>query len=166
MIWLWIWNWVQPRHSKTSPPPKSPHTCSHTPQCLSELKLQLQSSFETEESSPEREQRPSELVKLLPAVFSDDQVVAPANTETIEEVSESPCLPNGLQYNTNCPLSQELRDQRLETRRFCTIYLAVYITIAFWHDKNAFVLSFYSLFHLLTWGFLFFSPLSIMGFKM
>eukprot|EP00063_Salmo_salar_P047410 XP_014022245.1 PREDICTED: mitogen-activated protein kinase kinase kinase 5-like [Salmo salar] len=87
---------------------------------LPELKLQLQSSFETEESSPEREQRPSELVKLLPAVFSDDQVVAPANTETIEEVSESPCLPNGLQYNTNCPLSQELRDLRLETRRLLT----------------------------------------------
>ncbi|CDQ80206.1 unnamed protein product [Oncorhynchus mykiss] len=52
---------------------------------LPELKLQLQSSFETKESSPERGQRPSELVKLLPAVFSDDQVAAPADTETIEE---------------------------------------------------------------------------------
>ncbi|XP_064804667.1 mitogen-activated protein kinase kinase kinase 5-like [Oncorhynchus masou masou] len=87
---------------------------------LPELKLQLQSSFETDESSPEREQQPSELAELLPAVLSDDQVVAPANTEPIEEVSESPCLPNGLQYNTNCPLSQELRDLRLETRRLLT----------------------------------------------
>uniref|UniRef100_A0A8C7TPA4 mitogen-activated protein kinase kinase kinase n=1 Tax=Oncorhynchus mykiss TaxID=8022 RepID=A0A8C7TPA4_ONCMY len=98
---------------------------------LPELKLQLQSSFETEESSPEREQQPSELAELLPAVLSDDQVAAPADTEPIEEVSESPCLPNGLQYNTNCPLSQELRDLRLETRRFSTIYLAVYITLLF-----------------------------------
>ncbi|CAB1333553.1 unnamed protein product [Coregonus sp. 'balchen'] len=87
---------------------------------LPELKLQLQSSFEKEESSPEREQQPSELAETLPAVLSDDQVVAPADTETIEEVPESPCLPNGLQYNTNCPLSHKLRDLRLETRRLLT----------------------------------------------
>ncbi|CAB1333550.1 unnamed protein product [Coregonus sp. 'balchen'] len=75
---------------------------------LPELKLQLQSSFEKEESSPEREQQPSELAETLPAVLSDDQVVAPADTKTIEEVRESPCLPNGLQLLTQ--LSEKERE--------------------------------------------------------
>lgn len=85
--------------------------------CVSELKLQLQSSFELD-STPEEEQRsPS---PDSPVVSVPDQLVAPADAEQKTPVNEvphmaSPGLPADLVLNSNCPLSETLRDLRLET---------------------------------------------------
>ncbi|KAM4600477.1 mitogen-activated protein kinase kinase kinase 5 isoform 2-T2 [Polymixia lowei] len=86
---------------------------------LPELKIQLQSSFEIEDTAPENEQ-PGE--PEPPVVLSSDQVVAPADAEETEPVDEVPAAihpgsPTDLPLINNSPLSEELRDLRLETRR-------------------------------------------------
>ncbi|XP_022075321.2 mitogen-activated protein kinase kinase kinase 5 [Acanthochromis polyacanthus] len=85
---------------------------------LPELKLQLQSSFEIEDSTPDEQYAdPDTPVALVP-----DHLVAPVHIQQpapINEVlpTESPDSPTDIILNTNCPLSEKLRDLRLETRR-------------------------------------------------
>ncbi|KAM9353855.1 mitogen-activated protein kinase kinase kinase 5 [Symphorus nematophorus] len=84
---------------------------------LPELKLQLQSSFEMEDSTPEEQSAdPDTPVVLVP----DQQVVLtdPQETTPINEIPlpPSPSYPIDLVLSTNCPLSEKLRDLRLETR--------------------------------------------------
>lgn len=80
---------------------------------VSELKIQLQSSFEVEDSNPE-EQRTS---PDTPVVLVPDQLVAPADTQmtpTQENVQTGrPNYP--IDLDSNCPLSETLRNLRLET---------------------------------------------------
>lgn len=84
--------------------------------CFSELKVQLQSSFEVEDSSLEEQYAgPDTPVALVP-----DQLVAPANTQQTTPTPEDPLTisqdyPADLVLNTNCPLSKQLRELRLET---------------------------------------------------
>ncbi|TNN02170.1 hypothetical protein fugu_009657 [Takifugu bimaculatus] len=82
---------------------------------LPQLKLQLQSSFEVEDSNPE-EQRTS---PDTPVVLVPDQLVAPADTQmtpTQENVQTGrPNYPIDLDLDSNCPLSETLRNLRLET---------------------------------------------------
>lgn len=83
---------------------------------VSELKLQLQSSFEVEDSSPE-EQRTS---PDTPVVLVPDQLVAPADTQQMTPIQENvhtgrPHYPTDLVLDSNCPLSETLRNLRLET---------------------------------------------------
>ncbi|KAM9310595.1 mitogen-activated protein kinase kinase kinase 5 isoform 2-T2 [Pholidichthys leucotaenia] len=85
---------------------------------LPELKLQLQSSFETEDSTPE--DQPSD--PDSPVVFISEQLVAPPDmqeTETLNEVfpANSPNSPPDIIFNTNSSLSEKLRDMHIETRR-------------------------------------------------
>ncbi|XP_041797729.1 mitogen-activated protein kinase kinase kinase 5 [Chelmon rostratus] len=84
---------------------------------LPELKLQLQSSFEIEDSTPEEEQCAD---PDTPVVTVPDQLVAPADTQQTTPVNEvplsaSPNYPADLVLNPDCPLSEKLRDLRLET---------------------------------------------------
>uniref|UniRef100_UPI0037E78037 mitogen-activated protein kinase kinase kinase 5 n=1 Tax=Semicossyphus pulcher TaxID=241346 RepID=UPI0037E78037 len=83
---------------------------------LPELKIQLQSSFEIEDNTPEEQcVDPDTPVALVP-----NQQVVPADPEpTAYEFlpSASPNSPTDLVLNTNCPLSEKLKDLRLETRR-------------------------------------------------
>ncbi|TKS82388.1 Mitogen-activated protein kinase kinase kinase 5 [Collichthys lucidus] len=80
---------------------------------LPELKLQLQSSFEVEDSTPEEQcadpDTPVLLVPGQPGVPEDTQQTTPTN-----EMMLTTSYPTEL--NTNCPLSEKLRDLRLETR--------------------------------------------------
>ncbi|XP_019122694.2 mitogen-activated protein kinase kinase kinase 5 [Larimichthys crocea] len=82
---------------------------------LPELKLQLQSSFEVEDSTPEEQcADPDTPVLLVPGqlgVPEDTQQTTPTNEMML---TTSPTYPTEL--NTNCPLSEKLRDLRLETR--------------------------------------------------
>uniref|UniRef100_UPI003AAD996C mitogen-activated protein kinase kinase kinase 5 n=1 Tax=Centroberyx gerrardi TaxID=166262 RepID=UPI003AAD996C len=85
---------------------------------LPELKLQLQSSFEIEDSTPEEQPGESE----APVVPPSDQLVAPTDTQQTEPLNEVPAIarlssPEDLTLSNSCPLSDELRDLRLETRR-------------------------------------------------
>ncbi|XP_042345774.1 mitogen-activated protein kinase kinase kinase 5 isoform X2 [Plectropomus leopardus] len=85
---------------------------------LPELKLQLQSSFEIEDSTPE--ELPAD--PDTPVVTVPDQLWAPADTQQTASVHEilptvSPSSPTELVLNSNCPLSEKLRDLRLETSR-------------------------------------------------
>ncbi|XP_068179950.1 mitogen-activated protein kinase kinase kinase 5 isoform X2 [Antennarius striatus] len=79
---------------------------------LPELKLQLQSSFEMEDSIPED--------PISPDTPVPDQQVPPADrlTTTAQEMppATGPNYPVDLFFNTSCPLSDKLRDLRLETR--------------------------------------------------
>lgn len=95
--------------------------CSFLPphRCLSELKLQLQCSFEIEDGTPEDQcADPDTPVALVP-----DQLVAPEDAQ--EETTPTneilptahPSCPTDPNLNTNCPLSDKLKDLRLETRR-------------------------------------------------
>ncbi|XP_029928607.1 mitogen-activated protein kinase kinase kinase 5 [Myripristis murdjan] len=89
---------------------------------LPELKLQLQSSFEIEDSAPNKEE-PSEAES--PVVTPFNQVVTPPGTpptphiESINEMTPTagPSYPTNLTLVNSWPLSDELRDLRQETRR-------------------------------------------------
>ncbi|XP_034553721.1 mitogen-activated protein kinase kinase kinase 5 [Notolabrus celidotus] len=85
---------------------------------LPELKIQLQSSFEVEDSTSEEQSADPD----TPVATDPDQQVAPADsqqTATIYEFlpTDSPNSPSDLTLNSNCPLSEKLKDLRLETRR-------------------------------------------------
>uniref|UniRef100_A0A667ZCP2 mitogen-activated protein kinase kinase kinase n=1 Tax=Myripristis murdjan TaxID=586833 RepID=A0A667ZCP2_9TELE len=90
---------------------------------LPELKLQLQSSFEIEDSAPNKEE-PSEAES--PVVTPFNQVVTPPGTpptphiESINEMTPTagPSYPTNLTLVNSWPLSDELRDLRQETRRY------------------------------------------------
>lgn len=90
----------------------------HPPLCVSELKLQLQSSFEIEDSTPEEQSADPD----TPVVLVPDQLMEPADTQHIGLMNEIPATacPSSLKdivFNSNCPLSENLKDLRLETRR-------------------------------------------------
>ncbi|XP_062322451.1 mitogen-activated protein kinase kinase kinase 5 isoform X2 [Osmerus eperlanus] len=76
---------------------------------LPALRLQLQSSFETEDSSPDREHAGD---PEHPDVFPP---ALPGAPEDPEDATTSLASPTAL--SSFCPLSQELRNLRLETRR-------------------------------------------------
>ncbi|XP_018555490.1 mitogen-activated protein kinase kinase kinase 5 isoform X2 [Lates calcarifer] len=85
---------------------------------LPELKLQLQSSFEIDDSMPEEQSADPD----TPVVPVSDQLGAPADLQQAESTNEitptaDPQSPTDLVLNTSCPLSEKLRDLRLETRR-------------------------------------------------
>ncbi|XP_062278112.1 mitogen-activated protein kinase kinase kinase 5 [Scomber scombrus] len=85
---------------------------------LPELKLQLQSSFEIEDSTPEEQSADPD----TPVVIVPDQLMEPGDTQHIGLMNEIPATvsPNSLKdivFNSNCPLSENLKDLRLETRR-------------------------------------------------
>nr|XP_046254382.1 mitogen-activated protein kinase kinase kinase 5 [Scatophagus argus] len=82
---------------------------------LPELKLQLQSSFEIEDSIPE-EQCASPDTPVVPV--PDQRVADTQQTSFMNGIlpTVSPNSPTDLILNTNCPLSEKLRDLRLETR--------------------------------------------------
>ncbi|XP_038566796.1 mitogen-activated protein kinase kinase kinase 5 isoform X1 [Micropterus salmoides] len=85
---------------------------------LPELKLQMQSSFEMEDSTPEDLCADPD----TPVVLVPDQLEAPADTQQIHptkneiQPTASPNYPTDLVLSTNCPLSEKLRDLRLQTR--------------------------------------------------
>ncbi|XP_046882489.1 mitogen-activated protein kinase kinase kinase 5 isoform X2 [Hypomesus transpacificus] len=81
---------------------------------LPALRLQLQSSFETEDSSSDREHAGD---PELPEVFPP---ALPGATEAPEDAAASLDSPTALALSSFCPLSQELRNLRLETRRLLT----------------------------------------------
>lgn len=91
---------------------------------FSELKIHLQSSFEIDDSSPEDQSAdPDTPIASLP-----DQQVAPADSQpsiTIHEFlpSNSPDSPTDLLLN--CPLSEKLKDLRLETRRYISVIVFI-----------------------------------------
>ncbi|KAI4811320.1 hypothetical protein KUCAC02_014232 [Chaenocephalus aceratus] len=82
---------------------------------LPELKIQLQSSFETEDSTSADPD--------TPVVIVPDQVWVPPDmqqtTASIYEIlpTASPDSPTDLVLSSNCPLSEKLRDMRIETSR-------------------------------------------------
>ncbi|KAM7421278.1 hypothetical protein PAMA_015431 [Pampus argenteus] len=81
---------------------------------LPELKLQLQSSFEIEDSTPEEQSTDPD----TPVLTSPDQLVELADTKQTGIINEvvataNPNSPTDLAINTNCPL----RDLRIETQR-------------------------------------------------
>ncbi|XP_074509182.1 mitogen-activated protein kinase kinase kinase 5 isoform X2 [Sebastes fasciatus] len=85
---------------------------------LPELKLQLQSSFETEDSTAEEQFADPD----TPVVFVPDSPFVTANGQQTASINRipptaSPNSPTELILNSNCPLSENLRDLRLETSR-------------------------------------------------
>ncbi|XP_039974105.1 mitogen-activated protein kinase kinase kinase 5 isoform X2 [Xiphias gladius] len=85
---------------------------------LPELKLQLQSSFEMEDSSPEEQSADPD----TPVVLVPDQVGAPADLQQSapsNEITPTADLqfPTDLVLNSTCTLSEKLRDLRLGTKR-------------------------------------------------
>lgn len=84
---------------------------------LSELKLQLQFSFEIDDSTEEQADPDT------PVVHVPDQLEPPANTKQLETINENspaasaPSSPIDVILNTNYPLSEELRNLRRETRK-------------------------------------------------
>lgn len=85
---------------------------------LPELKLQLQSSFEIEDSTAEEQCADPD----TPVIIVPDQMLAPADTQQTVPIQEiqptaNPNSPTDLVINSNCPLSETLRDLRLETSR-------------------------------------------------
>ncbi|XP_073340974.1 mitogen-activated protein kinase kinase kinase 5 [Pagrus major] len=88
---------------------------------LPELKLQLQSSFEMEDSSPEEQCNDPD----TPVGLICDQQVASEDTQDKTPINEIPFAPSpnyaaDLILNPNCPLSEKLRELRLETRGLLT----------------------------------------------
>ncbi|XP_056300288.1 mitogen-activated protein kinase kinase kinase 5 isoform X2 [Pseudoliparis swirei] len=88
---------------------------------LPELKLQLQSSFETEDSTSEEQYADPD----TPVVIVPDQLFEPGDTQQTTSISEilptaSPNSPPELVPNSSCPLSEELIGLRLETSRLLT----------------------------------------------
>lgn len=89
---------------------------------LPELKLQLQSSFEIEDSTPEEQCADPD----TPVVIAPNLMLAPADTQQTTPTQEfqptvSPNSPTDLALNSSCPLSEKLRDLRLETSRLLTL---------------------------------------------
>ncbi|KAL7394286.1 hypothetical protein ABVT39_023678 [Epinephelus coioides] len=89
---------------------------------LPELKLQLQSSFEIEDSIPEEQCADPD----TPIVIAPNLMLAPADTQQTTPTQEfqptvSPNSPTDLVLNSSCPLSEKLRDLRLETSRLLTL---------------------------------------------
>ncbi|XP_037641552.1 mitogen-activated protein kinase kinase kinase 5 isoform X3 [Sebastes umbrosus] len=85
---------------------------------LPELKLQLQSSFETEDSTAEEQFADPD----TPVVFVPDHPFATADGQQTASINgipptASPDSPTELILKSNCPLSENLRDLRLETSR-------------------------------------------------
>ncbi|KAK2909977.1 hypothetical protein Q8A73_007692 [Channa argus] len=85
---------------------------------LPELKLQLQSSFEIEDSTPEDQSSDLD----TPVVLDPDQREASADTQRLAPINETlssagPFSPTDVILNSNCPLSEELRALRRETKR-------------------------------------------------
>ncbi|XP_026173435.1 mitogen-activated protein kinase kinase kinase 5 [Mastacembelus armatus] len=85
---------------------------------LPELKLQLQSSFEIEDSIYEEQSADPD----TPVVLVPDQPEAPADTQQTAPINETqpsviPKAPIDLVLSNNCPLSQQLRAVREETKR-------------------------------------------------
>ncbi|XP_015230026.1 PREDICTED: mitogen-activated protein kinase kinase kinase 5-like [Cyprinodon variegatus] len=85
---------------------------------LPELKLHLQSSFEMEDSIPEEQSVDPD----TPIVLDPDQAVAPRDTQEAENGNENGTTgsPNSLEevfIDSNRPLSEKLKDLRVETRR-------------------------------------------------
>lgn len=83
-----------------------------------ELKLQLQSSFENEDSTPEEQiDDPATPVVL----FSDQQGAVADRQESVSVIDVSPVAaahsPTDLVISVSFPLSEKLRQLRLETRR-------------------------------------------------
>lgn len=83
--------------------------------CVPELKIQLQSSFEVDESVPEENVSPDTPVAPIP-----DQQGEPSYAQEPTPTNDNP-LPVGLGdpldmvLSTKCPLSEQLRDLRRET---------------------------------------------------
>lgn len=97
--------------------PLSPglHPSASSPLCVPELKIQLQSSFEVDESIPEEFIGPDTPVAPIPD--QQGELKSPhQRTPTLENP-----LPAGLGdpldvvLSTKCPLSEQLRDLRQET---------------------------------------------------
>lgn len=85
----------------------------HSPLYVPELKLQLQSSFEVEDSNPEEQCTSPD----TPVVLVPDRMVSPADVQQMTPTQENvqtgrPCYPN---LNSNCSLSETLRNLRRET---------------------------------------------------
>ncbi|XP_069393098.1 mitogen-activated protein kinase kinase kinase 5 [Paralichthys olivaceus] len=85
---------------------------------LPELKLQLQSSFENEDSTVEElAAEPSTPVVLVPGEL--EMLADQEETEAINDITPTadPHSLTDLVLSTSCPLSEKLRDLRLETKR-------------------------------------------------
>lgn len=95
------------------------HPFLRSPVFVLELKLQLQSSFELEDGCPEEHcDDPDTPVVILP-----DQLGAPAEPQQTAPAQEnqhsgSPNCPVDHILNTSCPLTDKLRDLRLESMRY------------------------------------------------
>lgn len=85
------------------------------PYAASELKIQLQSSFETEDGTLEEPPADTDGGR-----HEEEEVAAAAverrPSESVDKIPAPP-RPADAILNSNCPLSDELRDLRLETRR-------------------------------------------------
>lgn len=99
--------------------------CSHPshrfPLFPSELKLQLQSSFEMEDGTPEEQCADPDTPDTPIGLLLCDQQAASEDSLDKTPINEipyapSPNLPADLVLNPNCPLSEKLRELRLETR--------------------------------------------------
>ncbi|XP_057691135.1 mitogen-activated protein kinase kinase kinase 5 [Corythoichthys intestinalis] len=77
---------------------------------LPELKLQLQSSFETEDSTPEEPSADAN------GFHKEAETPQSRQPEPLAQILVPPS-PTDAVLDSNCPLSNELRDLRLETRR-------------------------------------------------
>ncbi|KAM8735760.1 mitogen-activated protein kinase kinase kinase 5 isoform 1-T1 [Acanthopagrus schlegelii] len=92
---------------------------------LPELKLQLQSSFEIEDSTPEEQDADPDTPDTPVGLLLCDQQAASEDTLDKTPINEipfapSPSLPADLILNPNCTLSEKLRELRLETRGLLT----------------------------------------------
>lgn len=100
------------------------HPFLRSPVFVLELKLQLQSSFEVEESCPEEQCDDPD----TPVVFLPDQLGALAEPQQTAPTQEnqhsgSPNCPVDHILNTSCPLTDKLRDLRLESMRYRLVLL-------------------------------------------
>lgn len=107
---------------------------------VSALKLQLQSSFEMEDSNPE-EQSTSPDTPVV--VVAPDQLVAPADAQQITPMQEnvqtgSPNYPMDVFLDINCPLSETLRNLRLETLGYplAIIFKSAFFDILTWQTRR------------------------------
>lgn len=87
------------------------------PYAASELKIQLQSSFETEDGT--LEEPPAGTDGGRHEEEEEEEEAAAVERRPSESVDKIPAPPRPADaiLNSNCPLSDELRDLRLETRR-------------------------------------------------
>lgn len=88
----------------------------HSPPCASELKLQLQSSFEIEDSSPEEHYAcPDTPVAVVPDKPMSSLEIQETTPTQENPLAVGPNYPLDLVLNATCPLSEKLRNLRLET---------------------------------------------------